>query len=437
MPPATPCFLGLDLGTSGCRAVAVDDHGTVIAQASAPLPATHRPQQGHSEQDPLDWWLAVERVLGELAAHCPGQARSLCVDGTSATLLLCDQNGEPCTPALMYDDRRATAQAALIEQVAPAASPTRSPASALAKLLWLRQTLPKIEACYALHQADWVTGRLSGRFGHSDEHNALKLGFDPVDRRWPDWISELPLERALLPQVHPSGETLGQLAPPIARHLGLPLDTLLVAGTTDGNAAALAAGAGALGDAVTSLGSTLVLKILSDRPVAAAQYGVYSHRIGNCWLASGASNSGGCVLRQYFSAAELVELSPRIAPDRPLNLRYYPLPTSGERFPHNDPEMQPRLTPRPTKKSAFLQAILEGIADIEAAGYRRLAELGAAYPSRVLTSGGGAVNEAWRQIREHRLGVPVQRATQTQPAYGAALLARAALGRDSALQPTQ
>jgi sugar (pentulose or hexulose) kinase len=92
--------------------------------------------------------------------------------------------------------------------------------------------------------------------------------------------------------------------------------------------------------------------------------------------------------------------------------------------------MKPLLQPRPDDRRQFLQAILEGIADIEAEGYMRLAELGAPFPQRVFTSGGGAVNKAWREIRQQRLRIPILEATQTQAAYGAALLARkAALGQ--------
>jgi sugar (pentulose or hexulose) kinase len=152
---------------------------------------------------------------------------------------------------------------------------------------------------------------------------------------------------------------------------------------------------------------------------------VYSHRIGDHWLIGGASNSGGAVLRQYFSDARLAELSARLRPDRPLGLGYYPLPCPGERFPRCDPDLPPRITPRPADDAEFLQGLLEGIAEIEAEGYARLATLGAPSPRRVFTAGGGAVNEAWRQIRERRLGMPVSRAPHTEAAFGAALVARA------------
>lgn len=425
------CYVGVDLGTSGCRAIAIDRHGRGIAEARATLPPSRHPAPGASEQDPQDWWSGVTRVLAGVAERAPGRIRAISVDGTSSTLLLCDKHGIPCSTALMYDDSRARDQAQRIEAVAPAGSPARGAGSALAKLLYLLEHGGKNRPAHALHQADWIAGRLGAGYGIADENNVLKLGYDPVARKWPDWLLAWAGVPPLLPEVCPVGHVTGRIAAEVARSLGLPDDVRLVAGTTDSNAATLAAGISRTGDAVTSLGSTLVLKIYSEHPIAAAQYGVYSHRIGDRWLAGGASNSGGAVLRQFFSDAQVAALSERIDPDRPLGLDYYPLPGAGERFPFNDPDRRPRMQPRPATDHAFLQALLEGIAAIEAAGYRRLAQLGAPYPRRVWSSGGGARNRVWQRIRERVLGVPVEPAMHSEAAYGAALLARAAIISDA------
>ena len=112
-----------------------------------------------------------------------------------------------------------------------------------------------------------------------------------------------------------------------------------------------------------------------------------------------------------------------MSPGHATGLDYYPLLRPGERFPFNDPAMAPRIEPRPASEIEFLQGLLEGIAAIEAEGYRRLAELGCPYPGRILSIGGGAMNEAWRRIREARLGVPVMKARHQEAAYGAALIA--------------
>ncbi len=249
------------------------------------------------------------------------------------------------------------------------------------------------------------------------------MGLDPESGRWPDWVALL-ADIACLPVPVKPGAGVGLVEMPRARKLGLNLDCLVRAGTTDSIAAFLAAGVDRPGGAVTSLGTTLVLKLLSENRVDAGQYGIYSHWFGRLWLAGGASNAGGGVLRQHFSDDELDALSARIDPDRDSGLDYYPLPRPGERFPVNDPDLQPRLEPRPSERAQFLHGILEGLARIEALGYRRLEALGASPLQYVVGAGGGAGNATYTRIRAGRLGVPVTTADQSEACYGAALLAR-------------
>lgn len=415
-------YLGIDVGTSGVRSCLIDADGDVLAEIRTALPAPVR-HGSAVEQDPGLWWAALSDNLDVLAGRVAlADVAAVCLDGTSSTLLLCDAAGAPLSPALMYNDARATAQAERITAMAPPDSAARGASASLAKLLWLMATRPDTRAVRAVHQADWLAGRLSGRFDISDENNALKLGYDPVARCWPGWLETLPLSGALLPEVVPAGHTIARLTPATCRRWGFGEHTRMVSGTTDSTASFIATGAGP-GEAVTALGSTLVLKILAGRPVTAAGLGVYSHRLGEQWLVGGASNSGGAVLRQFFSDPDIARLTTQLQPEHPTGLDYYPLPAPGERFPVSDPRLAPRLTPRPDDDARFFQAILEGITAIEVRGYQVLAELGAPAPVRVITTGGGAVNEGWRQLRERALGVPVVAAQHQQAAYGAALLA--------------
>ena len=423
MRPARDLYLGIDFGSTGCRAVAIDESRAMVAQASVPLPASRRARD-RVTQDPLHWWQALVACLHGLLAQIDARrVKRLAVDGTSGTVLLCDKRGNPITLALMYDDRRAKQQAARVARVAGTACGAHGANASLAKLLWLQGTDSRRRAAHLLHQADWIGNRLTGSFGHSDYNNCLKLGYDAQAGRWPDWFGKLPLDAALLPQVHAPGEVLGTLCAGAAAALGLPPETEVAAGTSDGVAAFLAAGASAPGDAVTSLGTTLVLKLLSTQPVFSPAHGVYSHRLGGRWLAGGASNSGGAVLLQHFSEERLREMTPLLEPEHPTGLDYYPLPRAGERFPIDDPGMQPRLEPVPGDRVRFLQGMLEGIARIEAQGYRLLAELGAPPLKRAWTTGGGSRNPAWTRIRERTLGVRLQRPKSEHAAYGAALLA--------------
>lgn len=419
-----PCWIGIDLGTSGCRAVAIDAAGALLAAARASLPPSRGGADGGREQDPEDWWSATVTVLRDLTGRLLGhRSRALCVDATSATVLLATPDGHPLGSALMYDDRRAVAAAERVAALAPSASPARGASASLAKVLYLRERLAVDREVLVLHQADWVLGRLGARYGISDWNNALKLGFDPVAEAWPDWLDGLALAPVRLPDVVAPGTPIGVLDPRLVEPTGLAAGTALVAGTTDSTAAVIATGIATPGEAVTSLGSTLVVKVLSGTPVADPSSGVYSHRFGDLWLAGGASNSGGAVLRRFFDDDRIAQLSARMDPEGSTGLDYYPLPAPGERFPIADPTCAPRLTPRPADDLMFLQGLFEGIAAIEAAGYRRLAELGAPRPTRILTVGGGAGNSAWARIRARKLGVPVGQARQQEAAYGAARLA--------------
>lgn len=420
----TPCFVGLDLGTSGCRAIAIGPDREVLGRAAVSLPAGKRTETGHSEQDPLEWWRASREVLKRLTTSLHGcEPVAVSVDGTSATLLLVDGQGRPLSPALMYDDRRAVTQAGRLATLASPHTAVHSPTSSLAKLLWLLEQTDLAPGFRALHQAEWITARLSGRYDLGDENNSLKLGYDPLKRRWPGWMEKLGLPAGVLPLILPAGTLIGPIQTESAGITGLPEHCSVISGTTDSTAAALAAGIREPGEAVTSLGSTLVTKILTDRPLFSPEYGIYSHRIFDLWLTGGASNSGGRVLRQFFADGEIERLSRRMDPQRDLCLDYYPLPERGERFPLNDPQMEPRITPVPGDRRRFLQGLLEGIARIERLAYRRLEELGTPPPGMVFTAGRGAENETWRRMRQRLLKVPVRRARHLDAAYGAALIA--------------
>lgn len=441
----TDLYLGIDLGTSGCRIIAIDDNGAIHGQSARALPAPLR--NGTAvEQDPQLWWLAVQEALHDLLRSlsvqgAAQQVRAIAVDGTSATLLLTDDAGQPLGPALMYHDARSTKEAEQIRRIASSEngeSGAHGATSALAKLLYLHQQSDVVrydirgiatmnllaQARHALHQADWIMGQFSGHFGISDENNALKLGYDAVKREWPAWMDNVGINKKLLPEVLPPGTPIGTITAQIQREFGLSPDTRVVTGTTDSTAAFLATGAHAAGEAVTSLGSTLVIKVISPQPIFAPTYGIYSHRLGDLWLAGGASNSGGAVLLQYFTQDQLAAMTPHLQPAQTTCLDYYPLPVPGERFPVCDPTFAPRLTPRPADDVKFFQGILEGIARIEQQGYQRLAELGAPYPTSIYTAGSGARNAAWKKIREQMLNVPIYNARQQDAAYGAALLAK-------------
>ncbi|CAN0596202.1 unnamed protein product, partial [Ectocarpus sp. 12 AP-2014] len=314
-------------------------------------------------------------------------------------MVLVDGQLTPITRALMYNTSGFSEEAESIDRFAEPTSITRGSSSALARMLRLQALDQNGEAKHLLHQADFITAKLAGQSLGSDDNNALKLGWDPAERTWPSWFEKLGVSMPLLPEVHPTGTAIGIISPDTAALFDLSPDLQLHAGTTDSIAAFLASGASEVGDAVTSLGTTLAIKLLSDKRVDDPASGVYSHRVGDSWLAGGASNTGGGVLVSFFTGDELAALSRKIDPASPSELDYYPLLKPGERFPINDPQLAPRLDPRPQNDADFLKGMLEGIARIEAVGYARLVELGSPTPRRVFTAGGGAKNPVWTVMR--------------------------------------
>ena len=437
-------FLGIDFGTSGVRAIAINMSGEILAIA----------RSDYDIRDVKTWQPALYEVIASLPREIRQNIKKIVIDGTSSTVLICDRQGKAIAPPMIYSD---ACNPEILEQVKKIAPPQHivcSATSSFAKLISLAQSaksnLKELDKeldkelhqeFYFLHQADWLSYLLHGKLGVSDYHNALKLGYDPQTLSYPDWLQAWALENALenfaliLPKVFAPSTSIGIIQSAIAAKLNLPLDCAIGAGTTDSNAAFLACvgtATPAIGTAVTSLGSTMVLKVLSDRPINNSDYGIYSHRfehpdLGCLWLVGGASNVGGAVLRQFFSDRQLLELSNLINLNIPSPLDYYPLPKVGDRFPINDPNLAPRLEPRPDDLVEFLHGLLESMAKIEARGYALLQELGAFPIQQIYTAGGGAENQVWTKIRDRHLQVPMNKSEQIEAAYGAALLARSVL----------
>ncbi|NJM64314.1 MAG: FGGY-family carbohydrate kinase [Acaryochloris sp. RU_4_1] len=415
--------LGIDFGTSGARAIVIDSQAQVVTAGSGLFP-TMEPAARAST-----WESALWQLLSEIPQGIRSHLKAIAINGTSSTFLLCDRRGTPLYPPQMYNDTCDPASLEWLAAVAPAGHPVLSASSSLAKLLSLSRSVDMSAVRYLMHQADWLAARLQGRLGISDDHNSLKLGYDPAIAAYPSWLQQ-PIFQPLLPllpQVVRPGSPIGPIQPHLATRFGLSAACQICAGTTDSIAAFIASGANQPGMAVTSLGSTLVLKLLSQTRVDQAEYGIYSHRLGNNWLVGGASNTGGAVLQHFFSTAELVQLSQKIDPNQPSPYTYYPLLKPGERFPFNDPHLQPQLTPRPQNPVNFLHGLLESLARIEAQGYDLLQAHGATPLTTIYTAGGGAQNAVWQAIRQRHMQVPFQVAQHQQAAYGTALLAASGL----------
>ncbi len=415
--------LGIDVGTSGVRTAVVDECERVLSMArSAHLP------QDPDRVDAERWWRAVEAcILRQVSAleesgHGGTEISRIAVDGTSGSMVLCDARLRPVGRALMYDSGGFEAEAARIDVHAPPSHIARGPSSALGRAMRLVAEDADGLARHLLHQADFIAARLTGRGGHSDRNNSLKTGVDPATGTWPDWIRNV-IDSALLPRAHAAGAPFSEIAPELAVRLGLAPRALVCAGTTDSVAAFVAAAPSRTGAAVTSLGSTLAVKMLVRARIDDPAIGLYSHRLGDAWLVGGASNSGGAVLARFFSPEDIVRLSASIDTTTLSGLDYYPLVRAGERFPVNDPGLAPRVSPRPADDAVFLQGLLEGIARVEAQCYRAIEARGGGFPDTILSAGGGARNSAFTRIRARALGIRPTCAGRVEAAIGAARIA--------------
>ncbi|KQS59886.1 hypothetical protein ASG36_02290 [Geodermatophilus sp. Leaf369] len=426
MSAAGPVVLGVDLATAAVRVVAVDaSDGTVLARATGPLGAPRTPRPGWVEQDPghaAGALMALSQVVRDLGPRAAAVA-ALSVTATSGSVVATDDAGRPVGPALLYsDDRgRGLAEAAL---GGPAGS-----SSTIGRLLWLLGqpgTAPAPGRRY-LHVPDLVVAALTGELV-TDTSHALKAGIDAAAGSWPDVLTAAGVPASCLPPLVRPGTPVGTVLPAVATGLGLPPGVVVVAGMTDGCTAQIAAGAVQPGQTIGVLGTTLVLKGVSDHEVATA--GVYSHLAPDgSWWPGGASNTGAGTLT---ADDDLAGLDAAALAAGPSPLTCYPLPAPprrGERFPLTDPDVTAFLvgpgadTADPVARH---RAELDGVAFVERLGLERLAALGVASTDHRVV-GGGSGSREWLVVRASVLGRPVTRPAEPSSGSGAALLAATAL----------
>lgn len=431
--PGGSVWLGVDLGTQGVRAVAVDAAGSVAGAGQEPLRHDLREGPRH-EQDPAEWWTATcAAVRGAVAGLRGRPVAAVAVDSTSGTLVVQDRRGLPAGPAWMYDDTRAASRVPAVQEagssVWTALGYRMQAAWALPKLVELCATGAVAAGHTVVHQADHVVARLAGRPVATDTSHALKTGYDLLADRWPtDVLDRLGVDPAVLPDVVVPGTRIASVSAAAAAECGLPAGTPIVAGMTDGCAAQVATGALAPGRWCSALGTTLVLKGATPELVHDASGGVYCHRHPDGgWLPGGASNVGAGVLSRDLPGVDPGSLAP--APDVPPGAMY-PLVGRGERFPFTDPGFggfDVGGPASPTAAETFAR-VAHGVAFVEKLAFDVLAGLGADVSGPVVATGGTSRNEWWTQLRADVLGRPVSVPEQAGSAFGAAILAAAPPG---------
>lgn len=429
MSAAGPCFLGLDLGTGGVRGLVVDAAGVIVAESRVELAREQTADPGRagwSEQDPADWevalWAALDGLVSRLDA--PEDVVALAVDSTSGTVLAMDgASGEVRSPALLYNDRRAGAEALQCSEVLGSAI---SATFGLPKILWLLRHADLPAGVRFVHAADYLNELLVGRPVATDFTNAMKSGVDLEVLAWPEEIERLGLSRGQLPEICRPAEELGLVAGPVAERLGLRPGTRVFAGATDSNAAFYGSGAGEVGEWCNTIGTTFALKGIASSRLHDPRGRLYCHRHPDlAWLPGGASNCGGEVLKHYFGGEDLAALDHAARERGTTEHLVFPLVRTGERLPFVGDEIEGFVLGDRDDRVGFYLGCLEGVAFVERLVLEVLAELGAPVGGVIHATGGGAKSATWLQVRADILQRELRVPACPESAFGAAVLAAA------------
>ncbi len=430
-----PAWLGIDLGTQGCRAAAVDGTGRLLGSARREL-VSDRPAPGRHEQDPAMWISAVSAATYEVVSRLERHTvAGVAVCGTSGSFAMTDRAGRLLAPALMYDDARASAEFPIVAATWAACGERNAyrvqPTWALPKVLWMFRNVAGAAGGRLYHAADFIASWLAGERVATDTSHALKTGYDLVGGSWPGAeFATAGIDTAVLPAVVRPGTVVGRVAAGAAGSTGLPAGTRILAGMTDGCAAQLASGAMHPGDWNSSLGTTLTLKGVSSGLLHDRAGALYSHAHPDSgWLPGGASNSGAGVLTRTFPGADLAQMDRAAAAYAPTTVVRYPISSPGERFPFVRPDAEPFLLGTPHEDAENFAALLQGVAFVERLCLRYVEALGADVTGAVIFTGGATASDHWTQLRADVLGRPASVPRHADSAFGMAIMAAAAVGQ--------
>lgn len=446
-------FLGLDIGTSGAKALICDEGGAVLASATATYPLS-QPRPLWSEQDPADWWRGAQEAVREaLAAAGPAAAARVAAIGLTgqmhgATFL--DADGAVIRPALLWNDQRTAAECAEITErvgaerlIAIAGNPALTGFQA-PKILWLRNHEPASYARLAqvLLPKDYIRLLLTGvaAADASDAAGTLLLDLKARDYS-PEILGALEIPRAWLPQVYEGPQVTGQLSAEAAAALGLPAGLPVVAGGGDNAAAAVGTGVVRPGVVSSSIGTSGVLFAHSDTIALdpGGRLHSFCHSVPGAYhLMAVTLSAGGAfqwlrnTLRQT-GAADLsyddLTAAAGAAPPGAEGLIFLPYLT-GERTPHLDPLARAAFVGLTSRHgvSHMARAVMEGVIFALRDGLEIMRGLGVPADD-IRATGGGARSGLWRQLQADIYGAPVHTlAAEEGPAYGAALLAGVGVG---------
>ncbi len=448
--------IGLDVGTSGTKAIAMDAGGKLLASALVEYPL-YSPKPNWAEQDPADWKRAAFEALGQLAGRIDaGEVKALGLTGQMHGSVFLDAENRVLRNALLWCDQRTAEQCAaitekvgekrLLEMVSnPALTGFTAP-----KILWLRDQEPKTyeRVKKVLLPKDYIRFELTGEFATDVADASGTLLFDVKNRCWhKELMSLLGIDPAFLPKSYEGPEVTGCLSKDAAAKTGLPAGIPVVAGGGDQAAGGVGCGIVRTGIISSSLGTSGVVFAFADTVSTDTQGRVHTfcHSVPGKWHVMGVMLSAGGALQWFrnmlcqteravsdqtgVDAYEYITEAAARVPVGCEGLLFLPYLT-GERTPHKDPYAKGAfigLSLRHTK-AYMARAVLEGVAFGMRDSLEIMRGMGIV-TSEVRASGGGARSAVWRQILADSGRVPMVTINVDEgPSYGAAILASVAAG---------
>ena len=452
-------YLGIDIGTSGTKTLAIDRRGKILAQAMDTYPCYH-PKPLWSEQDPDDWWQATVKTIRAVVKKAklkPADVRAIGLSGQMHGSVFLDKNNRVVRRALLWNDQRTAAECEeiekraggrrrLIEMVAnPALTGFTAP-----KILWLRNHEPRnfAKTVKVLLPKDDIRRRLTGEFATEVSDASGMLLLDVAQRRWSKQLLEkLDLDSSLFAKCYESEEVTGRLTPDAAKQVGLSSDCIVVGGAGDCAAGAIGNGIVRQGLLSTSIGTSGVVFVHSDEPQVdpEGRLHTFCHAVRGKWHMMGVTLAAGGSLQWFRNALcetmaalakrrkidvyDVLSEEAAVTPPGAEGLFFLPY-LAGERTPHADPLARGAFVGLTLRHSRghLVRAILEGVTYslrdcLEIMEQQRVAV------KQIRATGGGAKSPFWRQMQADVLGkTVVSMAADEGPAYGVALLAAVGAG---------
>lgn len=441
-------YIGIDLGTSGVKAILLNEQGEVLAAHTEKL-SVARPHPLWSEQDPEQWWQATDRAMKALGTqHSLHAVKALGIAGQMHGATLLDKQQQVLRPAILWNDGRCGEECALLEAAVPRSREITGnlimPGFTAPKLLWVKHHEPEVfrQVDKVLLPKDYLRLRMTGEFASDMSDAAGTMWLDVARRDWSDeMLQACGLSRDNMPALFEGCEITGSLLPAVARAWDIPVIPV-VAGGGDNAAGAVGVGMADAEQAMLSLGTSGVYFAVSDGFLSKPESAVHSfcHALPGRWHLMSVMLSAASCLDWAAKLTGLGDVPALLAAAQTADPNADPvwfLPyLSGERTPHNNPNAKGvffGLTHQ-HGPAELAQAVLEGVGFALAEGMDVVHGCGV-IPKSVTLIGGGARSAYWRQMLADISGIALDYRTggDVGPALGAARLAQVAMHPNASL----